>query len=64
MLWESQGITIGNENKCTYNCGKCKHTGLSVFGGGEYNDTSHYYEGDITFGYANLRSIFQITESL
>lgn len=55
VLWESQGITIGNENKCTYNCGKCKHTGLTVYGGGEYNDTSHYYEGDITFGYANLR---------
>lgn len=55
VLWESQGITIGNENKCTYTCGSCKHTGLSVYGGGEYGKTSHYYEGDITFGYSNLR---------
>ena len=55
LLWESQGITIANENDCYYTCGKCAHTGLQVYGGGDYNQTSHYYSGDITFGYPNLR---------
>lgn len=55
ILWESQGITIANENNCSYSCTKCSHTGLSVFGGGDYNKTSHYYSGDIKFGYPNLR---------
>ena len=55
LLWESQGITIGNENDCYYTCGKCSHTGLQVYGGGDYNQTSHWYSGDITYGYPNYR---------
>ena len=55
LLWESQGITISNENDCYYTCGKCSHTGLEVFGGGTYNQTSHWYSGDITYGYPNYR---------